>query len=204
MRRHDLSRDDRGLIRVIDAALENGARLAGRHLVCRPGCKDCCIGPFPITILDASRLRSGMRALARRSRADAAAVTAAAREAVARFSIDFPGNPATGWLGEDEAAVERFLERHARVPCPALRHDSGTCALYAHRPISCRTCGPPVRIGREDLPPCDLCFGEAAGEDIERCRVDVDPDGIEARVLATLRAGQDTDDPETLVAFALR
>src|SRR6185295_9625592 len=45
-------RDDRRLLRVVDDALADGYRLGGDHLACRVGCTECCIGPFPITLVD--------------------------------------------------------------------------------------------------------------------------------------------------------
>jgi hypothetical protein len=61
-----------------------------------------------------------------------------------------------------------------------------------------------VRIGEEDLPPCRLCFVNARTREIERCRLTIDPDDIEDRLLRRLwRAGEPAA-VETLVAFALR
>ena len=51
---------DRELIQIVDAAMAEAARLGGAWLVCRPGCAECCLGPFPITQLDARRLREGL------------------------------------------------------------------------------------------------------------------------------------------------
>ncbi|MGB9605252.1 MAG: hypothetical protein ACPL88_05150, partial [Bryobacteraceae bacterium] len=49
----------------------------------------------------------------------------------------------------------------------------------------------------EDLPPCGLCFHGATPEQIEACRVAVDPEGLEDALLEELGEG------ETLIAFAL-
>ena len=50
---------DRDFIQILDAALAESARRSGEWLVCKLGCTECCIGPFPITQLDAVRLREG-------------------------------------------------------------------------------------------------------------------------------------------------
>ncbi len=110
---------------------------------------------------------------------------------------EFPGDPATGVLSDEAEALDRFLEKHAALPCPVLDPVAGLCELYEARPISCRTFGPPVRIGEEDLPPCHLCFREAELAEVEACRVVVDPDGLEDRLL------QQLGDAETVIAFAL-
>lgn len=52
--------NDGALVQIVDAALAEAARRAGRWLACRPGCAECCIGPFEISSLDASRLREGL------------------------------------------------------------------------------------------------------------------------------------------------
>jgi len=51
---------DEVLIRIVDAAMAEAARKSGPWLVCRSGCTECCMGPFPITQLDARRLREGL------------------------------------------------------------------------------------------------------------------------------------------------
>jgi hypothetical protein len=40
---------DRGLVQIVDSAMAEAARRSGDWLVCRPGCTQCCIGPFAIT-----------------------------------------------------------------------------------------------------------------------------------------------------------
>jgi Fe-S-cluster containining protein len=104
-------------------------------------------------------------------------------------------------LSDDDAAQEAYFEAHGPAPCPALDPASGACDLYAHRPLSCRTYGLPVRIGPEDLPPCPLCFTAASAARVESCRVTPDPDDA-ARV--TLREVEERDGAgDTVVAFAL-
>ena len=58
-----LDSGDRTLIQIVDAALAEAARKSGQWLVCRVGCTQCCIGPFPISQLDARRLRGGLAEL---------------------------------------------------------------------------------------------------------------------------------------------
>jgi len=189
------------LIVETEAALARGSALSGRWLTCRRGCDECCMGPFPINALDALRLRRGLAVLAGRDPERAEAVRTRAREAIGRLSREFPGDGTSGLLADDEDAESRFAARFAALPCPALDPAARTCDLYEWRPLACRTFGPPVRIGGEDLAPCRLCFVGAPLEDVERCRVSVDPEGLEAGLLDALEgeglAG------ETIVAFAL-
>jgi len=192
-------RRDAELLRVLDAGWAEASRRAGRRLVCRPGCAECCLGPFPINILDAHRLREGLSALERDDSGRAALVEARAREHVSLLSASFPGDAESGRLASEEEARERFFASERSRPCPALDPESRTCDLYVWRPVSCRTFGPPTRIGEEDLPPCSLCFVGASPEEIERCRVAPDEEGVEEGILDALG----DDGHETIVAWAL-
>ncbi len=175
--------------------MAQAARLSGAWLVCKPGCAECCIGPFPITQLDARRLRGGLDQLQRRDPERAAQVLVRARQAVARLA-DFPGDPATGILDEDEEAEERFAALPDEEYCPALDPVSLTCDLYDARPITCRIFGPAVRSGGDVLGVCELNYHGATDEQIAACQVEVDPSGLEDELLDGRRE-------QTMVAFAL-
>lgn len=198
----DLDVADAALLAALDEALAAAEHKAAARLDYRRGCPACCIGPFPITSLDAHRLRRGLAALALSDPARAAAVRARASQDVAVFTRHFPGDAATGRLSEDEQAEETFCARFAERPCPALDPRSGRCELYAFRPVSCRTYGPPVAMGATLLPPCERCFPGCADDEAERCRARIDPEGLEAELLRRL-AVREADARETLVAFAL-
>ena len=200
--RQSLLRADRDVVETIDATLARAARLAGPNLACRPGCSECCIGPFPINRLDASRLRQGLEELRDKDPQRAAAVVERARRTVDQLAKDFPGDPTTGRLSGEEAEEDRFFEAHSALPCPVLDPATQTCDLYAHRPVSCRTYGPPVTFGGQDLPPCRLCFQGASKETIESCRVEPDPGGLERIVLERLERG-DGEAGETVIAYAV-
>lgn len=192
---------DRRLIALIDRTLLDAGQRAGAHLACRIGCTECCIGPFPITQLDALRLRAGLTELQRADPARAEGIVLRARAAVDLMRAQFPGDPATGIFGEDEEAEEAFCSAFADVRCPALDPATGRCELYTARPISCRTYGPPVKVGDEALPPCRLCFTQAAPAEIEGARVEIDPDDREGALLRDLEARGRSG--ETTVAHAL-
>jgi Fe-S-cluster containining protein len=167
---------DKALIRIVDAAMAEAARNSGPWLVCRPGCADCCKGPFPITQLDAQRLREGLAELESRDGERAARVRERARQAAA----------------EDAANDD---------PCPALDPSTGTCDLYAARPITCRIFGPPVRYGSDAVGICELCFKGASDEQIAACQVEVDP-GLESELSNQLEESTGVRG-ETSVALAL-
>jgi Fe-S-cluster containining protein len=186
---------DRELIQIVDAAMAEAARLSGAWVVCEPGCADCCLGPFPITQLDAWRLRQGLAKLERRDPERAARVRRRSRESVARMA-DFPGDLTTGILDEDEEAEERFAALPDEEYCPALDPDALTCDLYEARPITCRIFGPAVRSGGDVLGVCELNYQGATDDQIVACQVQVDPAGLEDALLEGQRE-------QTIVAYAL-
>ena len=191
---------DRRLLALVDAAQDRARAAAGTHLVCQSGCTPCCFGPFAITQLDAWRLREALRSLAETKPERAAAIRHRATAAVARQAPAF----GAGQVGifATEAEEERFYETFASDPCPTLDPDSGACAVYAWRPIACRTYGPPVRIGGDDRPACPLCFKGAASEEVEAARQTIDVDPVEDPL--TERVEQETGQPGmTSIAFAI-
>jgi Fe-S-cluster containining protein len=198
----ELRRADGRLLRRLEREFAEASRKAGDWLLCRPGCSECCIGPFPITRLDVWRLGLGLRELSRTDGPRAGRVVARARAAVGLLREDYPGDPAGGRIQADEARLDRFFERHGSLACPALDLSSGRCDLYAWRPVSCRTYGPPARFGAEETPPCRLCFDGARPTTVEACRMEPDRDGLEETILAGMGATGGSE-WETLVAHAL-
>jgi Fe-S-cluster containining protein len=158
-------------VQIVDAALAEAACKSGSWLVCRPGCTQCCYGTFGITPLDAWRLRQGLAFLETTDPDRAHRLRERARKALAEPDED--------------------------GPCPALDPDGGTCDLYAARPITCRAFGPPVRCGDEAVGVCELCYQEATDEEIAACEVEIDPENLEAVLLARFES------EETTVAEAL-
>jgi Fe-S-cluster containining protein len=166
---------DRQLLSHIADAMAESARRSGEWLVCRPGCTQCCLGPFEITPLDVRRLRAGLAAL---------------------NSLD----PHRAQRVQARAAV--YDESIEDIPCPALDPETGWCDLYEWRPITCRTFGPVTRTADGALAACELCYTGASDEQMAACEVIFDPQGIEGGLLDALDAAGETD--MTSVAGALQ
>ena len=156
----------------MDAALADAARRSGEWLVCRPGCTQCCVGVFAINQLDAARLRTGMEELRAIDPERAVRVRERAQVSVVRLSGEFPGDASTGILSESDEAQARFEDFANDEPCPALDPATGLCDLYAARPMTCRTFGPPVR-SEGGLGVCELCYHGASDEQIAACEMTV-------------------------------
>jgi Fe-S-cluster containining protein len=193
---------DRRMLEVVDRVMDDAARRAGPLWRCGPGRTDCCIGPFPINLLDARRLVRGLEQLRARDPVRAAALLRRAEEDARALRGGFPGDPATGVLDEDDERQEHFFTLHERRPCPVLDPTTGRCELYADRPWTCRTYGPPLRVGDEDLPGCPHCFGPCSPERTEAIRVEPDPEGLEDALVDAVERELGVRG-ETVVALAL-
>ncbi len=113
-------------------------------LPCTQGCSHCCIGLFPVTILDRQALRLGLRTLPdehrkrieRTAAEQVSALTAAAPQLNTNRFID-------QWPEEES---RQLIERFDIWPCPALEQN-GSCGLYQFRPLVCRSMGVPPEDG---------------------------------------------------------
>jgi Fe-S-cluster containining protein len=193
---------DSELVQIVDAALADAARRAGPWLVCHPGCTPCCHGAFAINALDVLRLQQGMKILRTTNPALATEIEHRAHSWIAEFSPDFPGDPATGLLGQSDAEQARFEDFANEAPCPALDPATGHCDVYAWRPMTCRVFGPPVRVetdtpGTPALGHCELCFHGATPAEVAACEMPV-PHDLETQLLTDLG-----DPTETIVAYTL-
>lgn len=188
---------DQQLLSSIAESMDQAVRRGGAWIACRPGCTQCCMGPFAITALDAMRLRQGLDVLRTEDPSRAARVQERAAAYVGKIGPEYPGNALTGSL-DDEEALPEYLDDLA---CPALDPEAGTCDLYEARPITCRTFGPVTRLAEGSYAACELCYEGASDEQMAACAVEIDPDGREAAILKSLEV---TDFPSrTLVAYAL-
>lgn len=188
---------DRRLLASIEDAMSEAARLSGDWLVCRPGCTQCCLGPFPITQLDVLRLRDGLAALAHSDPTRAAHVRARAAGYIAAIPADYPGDRATGLLDDADGLPSSMDD----LACPALDPSTGLCDLYTARPVTCRTFGPVTELGDGTFGACELCYNGASDDDMARCAVEPDPTRLEDGLLTALaEAGLIGT---TIVAYAL-
>jgi len=190
---------DNELIQITDAALADATARSGHWLTCHPGCSQCCHGVFRMSLLDAERLREGLQKaspdLQKRIRSRVA-------QSISELAFDFPGDPTTGILREDETSLELFEEFANEARCPVLDPATGTCDLYTHRPMTCRTYGPPVKIHEESHEGtygiCELCFVNAPLEAIKAGELHLPPPELEAQL------EQQVGEGTTIIAFALQ
>jgi len=190
---------DAELIQITNAALADSYARAGHWMACKPGCHQCCMGIFPITSLDAARLRE---ALATADPTIATHIKNRASESRTRLTPNFPGNASTGELFTEPHHEEIFEDFANEEPCPVLDPTTGTCDLYAARPIPCRTFGPPMPNDEGGLAVCELCFVDAPETEVARCTVDAHFLDIETEAVAEHEAHTGSHGL-TLIAFVL-
>jgi len=180
------------------ASFGEAAERAGEHLLCKPGCSQCCHGAFVLSPLDALRLRAGMDILRATDANLAREVEHRASMWMVEHETGFPGDFQTGILGNSQEDRERFENFANEAPCPALDTETGRCDVYAWRPLTCRLFGPPVRMGDgEALAHCELCFKGASEAEVAACEMEV-PFELEGEILVEVPLKS-----ETVVAFAL-
>lgn len=187
------------LFPILDAALASTTERSGNWLACRPGCHQCCTGVFAISQLDAEQLREGLASV---DAAVAQRIRARVAESHTRLLTDFPGDPNTGLLFTEPQHEEAFADFANDEPCPVLDPLTGTCDLYAFRPVQCRTFGPPVRDADDQLTVCELCFVDAPTEEVERSEMNQDWRSQEDALIEEAEKRSGLFGP-TLVAFAI-
>ena len=187
------------LFSILDAALASTIERSGDWLACRPGCHQCCVGVFAISQFDADNLREG---LATASADVAERIRSRAAQSRTRLLEGFPGDPLTGLLFTEPQHEDAFADFANDEPCPVLDPDTGTCDLYAFRPVQCRTFGPPVRDEDDQLTVCELCFVDAPTEEVARCEMDQGWRSQEEVLIGEAEKQSGVFGP-TLVAFAL-
>lgn len=193
--------NDRKLVQIVDAAFADAARRSGEWLVCRPGCTQCCVGVFPINQLDAARLKRGLVELEMREPERAGRIRQRAREALERWSAEFPGDTASGILDEGTDADRQFSELANDEVCPVLDRQTGKCELYEARPMTCRVFGPPIQ-SEEGLGACELCYRGASDEVMAGCEMKPDPDDLESVLVEKVETATGVRG-NTIIAFCL-
>jgi Fe-S-cluster containining protein len=194
---------DHAFVALIDGAFANAAVRSGPHLLCRPGCTQCCIGVFAIGPADSLRLRRGLLGLKQTDPERAARVKARATASWSRLEPTFPGNTASGMLTVDSNGdpADSFEDFANVEPCPALDPENGTCDLYSARPQTCRVFGPPIATG-EGYGVCELCFQTASAEEIAKAAIALPAEELSDTLdQAAVAAGESSG--STIVAFAL-
>ncbi|MBL8175424.1 MAG: YkgJ family cysteine cluster protein [Bryobacterales bacterium] len=167
---------------------------------CRKGCFGCCIGPFPITLMDAARLRDGLATLPPVERHR---ILERAHQSIAEIrNLGYPGDLHTGLLTFLHAEEILFAPPYLNLPCPVLDLETGACTLYGHRPIACRTYGLAITLDGAPMPHCPLNYKDLPPETIETLRVPIETSAAGKAALDEFLAAGGREG-RTIIAFAL-
>ena len=134
------SSDPPPLYRKTDRWFQRATAALLGEVPCGPGCSSCCIGPFPITLLDVHTLQQGLAGIPpdQRHRIEQRAI-----EQTVAMETAFPQLTHTDLLDNwSDQEIDRLATEFHHYPCPALEAD-GRCGVYDHRPLVCRSMGIP-------------------------------------------------------------
>jgi len=128
----------RELLERLDEWFEEGRRHARGLLPCRCGCSACCHGPFDVSVADVELLLDAVRRLPPDEGAEVWGRARALLDKMEALEPDWRAPHAVLDLGDHR--FDRLVETLAEQPCPLL-DDSGSCRIYADRPLVCRLIG---------------------------------------------------------------
>jgi Fe-S-cluster containining protein len=177
------------LVAKVEAFCAPVAARRSADMACRAGCSACCEAWLTVSAVEAAAVRHGLAALSE------------------------PARERARQRGREQRARERA---GAAEPRCALLEADGTCAIYAHRPLVCRTQGHALRYPAGLIPAaalrattqrvaggvthCSLNYTAAtpAGEDVlDAERVDLILAVVNARFCAATGI-----DPESRIALS--
>ncbi|MDR4468034.1 MAG: YkgJ family cysteine cluster protein [Nitrospira sp.] len=169
-------------------------------LPCRQGCFSCCIGVFPVTILDRQEIQRGLASCASKDRNR---MQDKAREQVNQLGVVEPRLVTSPFVDHwSDGEMDRLTTRFDSLPCPALEPD-GRCGLYEFRPLVCRSMGIPFDDGVTVTGACAVQTSVPLIQLSKSLRDEEDVLArIEAQQLTNLRMTLDAQGEELLLPYA--
>jgi Fe-S-cluster containining protein len=170
------------------------------ELPCSRGCSHCCIGLFPVTILDRLQIQRGLRLLCSEERQ---AIVQRARRQVELIEAEMPELRQDPFIDRRaDRDIDALVERYRELPCPALASD-GSCAVYAWRPLTCRSMGLPQEVEGVVHGACAVQVSVPVRRLPRSCRDEEDRLAAEeAEQIARLRAQDRIKGEELLLPYA--
>ena len=129
------------LVAQVDAVFQKVAGNFAGEVKCRQGCSDCCHALFDLTLIEAMYLNAKFAEL---DEARRAAILIEADKADRKAYVFKKKASREAEEGDHSEILLRTAKE--RLRCPLL-DENDTCALYAHRPVTCRIYGIPLEIG---------------------------------------------------------
>jgi len=121
-----------------DRAFEKTKQEYGSSMACELHCSDCCHAVFGLFLIEAANLKQHFDELDINEKKETLMRCGETERGLKRLEKKLELH------GEDREMQFSILARE-RIRCPLLR-ENNECALYEHRPITCRVYGIPTKI----------------------------------------------------------
>lgn len=127
------------LVMKVESFVAQVATRRAKDLTCKRGCDACCHAWLSVSEVEAEQVKAGLMALTpeQRTRVRARGERELLRERE---------------LAQAEASGEQELQSELPSPRCAMLEDDGSCAIYAFRPLVCRTQGHALRYPNDFIP----------------------------------------------------
>jgi Fe-S-cluster containining protein len=129
------------LVMKVESFVAQTAARRAQDLACKRGCDACCHAWLSVSEVEAEQVKAGLAALSPEQRARVRA--RGERELAAEQQ-----------LAQADVGGEHALAIDGELPSPrcAMLEDDGSCAIYAFRPLVCRTQGHALRYPSDFIP----------------------------------------------------
>jgi Fe-S-cluster containining protein len=126
------------LVDKAEAAFQEMQKEHGSCIKCEAHCSDCCHAVFGLFLIEAGYLKEHFDKLTDEEKKAALVRCEQAEKSLERLQNMLRTH-------EDDPQMQAYIMSRERIPCPLLKEDQ-ECALYLHRPITCRVYGIPTKV----------------------------------------------------------
>ncbi|WP_457552101.1 YkgJ family cysteine cluster protein [Desulfobacula sp.] len=128
------------LVQMADAVFERVKNDFPKEVFCREKCSDCCYAIFDLTLIEALYLKDTfLKKFTSKDKNDIIEIADKTDRVLTKMKRDAYKKIKNG---ADELEIVGNMSQE-RVRCPLLGQDN-LCAMYEHRPITCRVYGIPT------------------------------------------------------------
>ena len=181
------------LVDKAEAAFQEMQKEHGSCIKCEAHCSDCCHAVFGLFLIEAGNLKEHFDKLTDEEKKAALVRCEQAEKSLERLQNMLRTH-------EDDPQMQAYIMSRERIPCPLLKEDQ-ECALYLHRPITCRVYGIPTKVQGK----ARVCWKSEFKKDERYPVFDLDLVHRELYFLSTellKAAGEDTEKASLLISVS--
>lgn len=134
----DLFQSYEGVADRAETAFQETQKAHGACIKCEPHCSDCCHAVFGLFLIEAGYLKEHFDKLTEEEKRATLSRCEQAEKSLERLQNMLREH-------EGDPQMQAYIMSRERIPCPLLKEDQ-ECALYLHRPITCRVYGIPTKV----------------------------------------------------------